>query len=386
MGYQPALDGLRAIAVVVVITFHYWNIPNGGAFGVDIFFVLSGFLISTLLIEEHRRFGSIDLRRFYARRALRLMPALYAMLVVFLATALLLRYVIPTHSPAYLFHYQLLGVLYAATYTTNLAVAAGIDHGRSGLSYLWTLGAEEQFYLLWPVLLVFALRFRKLLVASLCALAASGAIALVRYLLEPAVVTRRLDIAAALRFDSVLIGCALALAASSTGMQLLRRRDVSTLVPVVAVGVAAWLITHGRGAFAFYEGKSFAVALCTAAVIACVLYGSGLSRPMRRVLELPVLVVVGRLSYGLYLVHASTFYWLSYANHFHVSHRMIKISSLIATAILAVGSYYVVERRFLRLKWRLARVRSHDVPLGAALASAARARSPAQPEASAEPG
>jgi peptidoglycan/LPS O-acetylase OafA/YrhL len=82
LGYRRALDGLRALAITTVVCFHTFGIPAGGVRGVDLFFVLSGFLITTLLLEEHGRHGRVRLRAFFRRRALRLVPAVVVMLAV----------------------------------------------------------------------------------------------------------------------------------------------------------------------------------------------------------------------------------------------------------------------------------------------------------------
>src|SRR5438874_13257257 len=83
LGYRPALDGVRAIAIAAVLGCHYFHYPRAGYLGVDLFFVLSGFLITTLLFEEHQRHGKVALRAFYVRRARRLLPALFTLLAAF---------------------------------------------------------------------------------------------------------------------------------------------------------------------------------------------------------------------------------------------------------------------------------------------------------------
>lgn len=141
LGYRPALDGLRGIAALMVMGSHF-DVPfmlQGGVVGVGIFFALSGFLITSLLIEERARTGRIDLLAFYGRRARRLLPALYAVVAFWLGASVLLG----------VLDSQLTGLVTASTYVTNWAVRFGID--AADMEHTWTLAVEEQFYLVWPI-------------------------------------------------------------------------------------------------------------------------------------------------------------------------------------------------------------------------------------------
>jgi peptidoglycan/LPS O-acetylase OafA/YrhL len=148
MPYNPALDGLRAVAVMLVVLFHARApIAFGGYLGVDIFFVLSGYLITSLLLSELDTKGTLDLRRFYLRRLLRLTPALFAMLAVYLIVA-------PFLWPATTDHGKQAAI--AATYLSDYAVA--FWGTPDFLSHTWSLSVEEHFYLLWPLVLLAACR------------------------------------------------------------------------------------------------------------------------------------------------------------------------------------------------------------------------------------
>src|SRR3954451_6722456 len=154
--YLPGLDGMRALAVLAVMVYHAnpsW-LP-GGFLGVEVFFVISGYLITLMLIGEHERSGTVSLRHFYMRRARRLLPALYVLLIgLTFYTALFRREALG----------QLRGdVLAALTYTSNwYQIWVGQGYTASGdfapLRHLWSLAVEEQFYLLWPLVMIGLIR------------------------------------------------------------------------------------------------------------------------------------------------------------------------------------------------------------------------------------
>jgi peptidoglycan/LPS O-acetylase OafA/YrhL len=151
LGYRPALDGLRGVAVLAVVATHS-KLASGwaGDVGVDIFFVLSGFLITSLLIEEWNAFHSISLRRFYARRALRLLPALMVVIAVFVIWHCV------ANSRAVAARTALDG-LNALFYSTNWMLALGLRQPVHVFAHTWTLSIEEQFYLTWPLILILLL-------------------------------------------------------------------------------------------------------------------------------------------------------------------------------------------------------------------------------------
>lgn len=177
MTYLPALDGLRAIAVIAVLLYHAdvsW--APGGFLGVDVFFVLSGYLITTILLESASRLGTPDLRRFYVRRARRLLPALFAVLI---GSTILVITIAPDEAAN-----QQRDLPAALMYVTNWVYVLTDQSyfeatGRPPmLQHLWSLAVEEQFYLLWPWLLIMAWRLggtaRVRKVAGIGALASTG--------------------------------------------------------------------------------------------------------------------------------------------------------------------------------------------------------------------
>src|SRR5438270_4005923 len=145
--YQPALDGIRAIAVLLVMANHT-GFFHAGRLGVDIFFVLSGYLITAILVAEFSAGGRIDLKKFYARRALRILPAVILLLVALNVFAAITQ----PREQVQTLRWDSLGALF---YVANWLRAFGRDLGIVG--HLWSLSIEEQFYLLWPVTLAFLL-------------------------------------------------------------------------------------------------------------------------------------------------------------------------------------------------------------------------------------
>jgi peptidoglycan/LPS O-acetylase OafA/YrhL len=143
LGHVPSLDGLRGVAILLVVAVHATGYPPGGHLGVDLFFVLSGFLITTLLLEERHDTGRLSLGNFYARRARRLLPALVLLLVAYLTI------------DAAKGHDGLKTIALAGLYFGNAVQAFSRVNplAHSGLEHLWSLAEEEQFYLLWPLLL-----------------------------------------------------------------------------------------------------------------------------------------------------------------------------------------------------------------------------------------
>ena len=160
LGYRRALDGLRGIAVLAVMSVHAGFNSRGGLIGVEIFFVLSGFLISCLLIEEWDQSNDISLKQFYLRRGLRLFPALVAMLLV------VSGYYWLNYSKAIAWPVTRDGLI-ALFYSTNWVRSFGLN-GASLFGHTWTLSIEEQFYILWPLILLLLLRRASSRTSMLC--------------------------------------------------------------------------------------------------------------------------------------------------------------------------------------------------------------------------
>ncbi len=282
IAHQPALDGLRAVAVSAVLLYHHvghnGGIGQGGFLGVDIFFVISGFLITALLLAEHRGSGAIDLRRFWSRRARRLIPALLAMLVL---AAFLSRLVYPeTLQP--MIHQD---VLWTVGYLQNWHIA--FFHAQpSPIGHTWSLSVEEQWYLLWPaalwVLLIWTRGRTRRLAWVLAGLAGASAL-LVAYLYA----NGRGDHAffgTDARALELLVGAGLAAIAQSvarTNPAAARRRTVdgAGLVALAALVLAMVVATAGP---TWGKGPLLAMSVATALVIAAGVQPTG---PVRTILS-----------------------------------------------------------------------------------------------------
>lgn len=303
--YLPELDGLRGIAITLVVLFHA-GVPGfrtGAYLGVDLFFVLSGFLITTTILREREATGRLDLLAFYARRWLRLFPALLAVcLALTLAMAI---------QPDRL---QILRDQAAALgYIANWTRAFELGTPRY-LGHTWSLAIEEQFYLAWPLVLLAALRWGGVRAAFRAALGLAVLVMLWRlWSWHGGMPAIRIYNGTDTRLDGLFLGCALALGLAAPGG--VRRTYPHRLPPALsALAVAALAamvaLMPWHGGFSQAIGYGLA-SLCAATVVAALVTGG--EGPLRAALRRPWLVGLGRLSYSLYIWHYPIFLivWLN---------------------------------------------------------------------------
>jgi peptidoglycan/LPS O-acetylase OafA/YrhL len=335
--YQPALDGIRALAVTAVVLFHA-GVPGvgGGFLGVDAFFVLSGFLITSLLLDERRARGRIDLRRFWLRRARRLLPAL---LLVLLATVIAGRLLLDGDALRLLRTDALAALGYVANWrmifrgTGYVAATAA----PSPLQHTWSLGIEEQFYLLWPLIVaaVLAVRRGRTVLIVLCGAGAVASELTCAWSFRPEDISRAYY-GTDTRAQALLIGAALAAVGLSTA-----RKWVS-VAGIAGLGALVWLWhTASDQAPGLYRGGLTAAALATAMIIFAVVRRPG--SVLARTLAGKPLVALGRISYGVYLWHWPIFTFLN-ADDTGLSRWPLLAARLVATLAAATLSYHLVEQ------------------------------------------
>ena len=343
------LDGLRAIAVTTVIAFHFApGLLPGGYIGVDIFFVISGFLITTLLLRERTETGRIVLRNFWLRRARRLLPALALVVLVSCTAALVIGGDVLVRIGT-----QVLG---AATFSYNwLGIASNAsyfdDTTPELFRNLWSLAVEEQFYLVWPlaILLLVLVRRRGVRLAIVATLAL-GSIAAMVALLSFGAPPTRLYFGTDTHSFGLAIGAGLALLTIDNSPRPLEwRRGTPVLFAVIgALATAALLVVSwwlAEDSELVFRGGLVLVAVLTAlAISGAVVPGSFLGRA----LDVPPLRVIGERSYGLYLWHWPVFVLATAA--LPVAHPwLIAGVALAITVVAATLSYRFVELPIRRL-------------------------------------
>jgi peptidoglycan/LPS O-acetylase OafA/YrhL len=338
------LDGLRAIAVTTVIAFHLTpGVLPGGYVGVDIFFVISGFLITTLLLREHALTGRVVLHSFWVRRARRLLPALALVVLASCTTAFLLGGDVLVSIGR-----QVLG---AATFSYNwVAIATEASYFDSTtpelFRNLWSLAVEEQFYLVWPFAIVALVLFRRVgwRIAIITLLALGSISAMVALSIAGADPTR-IYYGTDTHSFGLAIGALLAVTTLNWSPRRLEwRRSSARIVPVLGfLAVAGLLALSGylaEDSELVFRGGLVLVAVLTAFAIAgAVVPGSLLGR----LLDLAPLRVIGERSYGLYLWHWPVFILVSAAWP-AFDPWLIGGMALAITVVLAVLSYRFVEQ------------------------------------------
>ncbi len=348
LGYVPALDGIRGVAVLLVIATHsvllFWpsrfdDIAPGGFLGVDLFFVLSGFLITSLLLGEQSATGRVSFRGFYRRRALRLLPALAVLLAAHLV------YTAVTGLPLRI---ELRSIAVISLYVSNWYVVSG--HVLApGLQHMWSLSVEEQFYIVWPIVTVVFLGTRRSLRFSVvCLCAAVLTTALWRASLAHGhTVTEagRLGIRTDTRADALLLG---ALAAYLWTQRAVPRRGLAPTGGLAAAFLACcFLFVPPTNTF-YNDGGYTLVAVAAAIIVLAVAEGT---RAATHAFGWSPLRSVGRVSYGLYLWHLPVFFAVArYTTGWRAPVRLTL--ALMLTVAFTMASWKFVEVPCLRRKDR----------------------------------
>ncbi|MGZ4734220.1 MAG: acyltransferase family protein [Acidimicrobiia bacterium] len=352
--YVPALDGIRGFAVLVVVLVHLRPgfIPNyehvstylsGGSLGVDMFFVLSGFLISSILLRERIKSDRMDLGPFYLRRATRLLPALTVFLLAYFA------YGIVTHQSKLVAGVT---VITGITYSTNWYLAFHRAADFLTMSHLWSLALEEQFYLVWPATFMLLISSRRptrntlwfcgIVTVAIWALRVQDWATWYTTLHHSAV-----EVSGTLQASSLLIGAA----AAVIGVRPFAGTRILPIAATIACGVMAWILAVGDAYskvvnYGGLELFSVSVAIVILAIVEGRWIGS-------RFWALTPLRLTGRVSYGIYLWHPLVFTAVEhYTPTWSWDSRLVV--SVAAIAAVTALSWHFVERPAQRLRKRYA--------------------------------
>ena len=361
--HLPALDGLRALAILLVIP-HNGDIFSGAApwlwpvalvvhagwLGVHLFFVLSGFLITRNLLASRQ--APNYFQAFYGRRVLRIFPLYFLTLFVALVV---LPAVVPFGADALASHRN---QIWLWTFLINWVQPFGVE--VSGFSHFWSLAVEEQFYLIWPlVILAFTGRRFLWICAALVAIAFGARVLLLQAGVTPAA-SYMFTIC---RMDALVIGAAAAVVAESpSSMAMVRKHSGAALLLVLGLLIVTAAISH---ADATYDTRTLTVgypllALAFALVILVVSLESpdGIARQLRGLLSVSALRSVGKYSYAMYIFHFPILVLLgpgfrtTFAFAGTAMPLFYAVAAIVTSYIAGFLSYHLIEKHFLRLKYR----------------------------------
>lgn len=346
--YMPGLDGLRAIAVIAIIVFHFNpHLLPGGFLGVDTFFIISGYLITTILLHEYRQTGTIHFVQFWLKRIKRLFPAVFFMLLVVFNYCLFFQ--------PQMIEQLKKDMIAAFLYLSNWwYIFDKVDYFKSfdprPLQHLWSLAIEEQFYIVFPVILfiMLSLRSKKLvlfffMMTALC----SGVWMAILY--HPGVSISRLYFGTDTRLQTILLGVMLAFIWPAH--RLRKNASISIRIAVSFIGFIAiamlfisFFIIKENTPF-LYQGGFFVLGVITLFIIASVVYPK--SWP-GQLLSMPFLTTIGKYSYSLYLWHYPVIILMnSYFKRTGVPYYIYGIEAVIMI-FFAVISYHFIETPFRR--------------------------------------
>jgi peptidoglycan/LPS O-acetylase OafA/YrhL len=363
MAHLRPLDGLRGVAVLAVVLYHFApGIAPGGFLGVDVFFVLSGFLITSLLVNELESSRRVSLPRFWGRRARRLLPALFLVLGAVGVWTLFLHDHVEAHAVA---NDGLAAVGYVANWhfitSGQSYIQQFVNQAPSPLRHMWSLAIEEQFYLVWPLIvglvgyavLRHARRpgrtrriFRRLLV-GVCLTLGAASLARMVTLFASSHDFNRVYYGTDTRAFILLAGAALG--AITAGSPMIARRSIRLFTvligTVVAVGLGVTMAFVPTNATWLYYGGYAAVALAVVAVLVGSVQPGW--NPLGRVLETRPLVQLGLISYGVYLWHWPATVWLTTPSTGLAGPALFALRSA-TTLAASVTSYVLIEQPIRR--------------------------------------
>ncbi|MEZ5141943.1 MAG: acyltransferase family protein [Acidimicrobiales bacterium] len=377
--YVPALDGLRGVAVLAVVLYHAefglfgHQLALGGFLGVDAFFVLSGFLITGLLLSEWTATGTLAFGRFWAHRAKRLLPALFLTLF---GVALYSQFLAGPDVLDQLRRDSIWSMFYAANWHFVLSDSSyfAMFAFKSPLQHMWSLAIEEQWYLIWPPIVFLVLRWKRSpravlwLSVGLCV----ASMVWMALLFAPGKDPSRVYYGTDTRAQSLLVGAALA-AAVACGLRVTTRNGRLALntaaVAVSAVLAWFWVRTPDTAEW-LYTGGFLFLALGVGLIIFTVTQAGDEPNPVRTVLSWTPLRALGLISYGVYLYHWPLFVVLN-PERTGLTGLGLLVLRLVVTLAVATASYFFVEKpiRYGHAIERIHAFRVHPLwlPAGAAM-------------------
>ena len=340
--HEPALDGVRGLAVLAVLVFHALPTTlSGGFLGVDIFFALSGYLITGLLLAEFDATQRLNIRQFFVRRWFRLAPALLAMLLVY---GLVVWLFVPLAS----LKKQGMDILVALLYLTNWARVLSLN-AETDLGHTWSLAVEAQFYLLWPFLLWGLLRCfgkRTHLLGVMIALAALS------WAVRLALAAQGVDVSRTYngldtRAETLMWGAAFAVLASlKSPPQVNENRQSWNLAAALCLGLILWLFAQAQWTSSLYYRYGITLVAVSSALLVFYLHRIDQSWIKRR-FEQTWLVWVGSISYGMYLWHFPIYRLLT---GLKLDEWPVLAIGMSMTVAISTISFYALERPLMN--WR----------------------------------
>ena len=349
--YYPALDGLRGLAILLVILYHNFHFINHFFFawlGVDLFFVLSGYLITSILLKSVN--SALYLRNFYWRRILRVFPLYYLCLIIFLVALPLLGF----YKKELQFYVD--NQLWFWFYLQNWLLCFNFPPMGNLLNHFWSLAVEEQFYLVWPFVILWLRNPKKLLMFMMGVLIVLLVVRSIvwMYKLPQFNYTNFYTFT---RIDGICIGCSIALL-HRINFNFLRKNTAAIVIALAILNFGFYFLNRS-GDFPYLAFVGYTT---FAAMFGLLIHEAVTSdtRIINKILELQVLKFFGMISYGLYVFHWPVYMITQpglknfFLQDLNLSEQMSKLgTSLLATMlaiVISVISYYAYEMKFLKLK------------------------------------
>ncbi len=345
--HLPSLDGVRAVSIIAVMLHHSYGFM-GARLGVSAFFVLSGLLITWLLLREHAVAGDISLKGFYFRRTLRIFPAYFSFLIIIFIIEMLQKdeaitnFILPSFFYYYNYYYPITG------------------SGHPSLGHIWSLCVEEQFYIVWPLIFMLTMKRGKNYIVSFLALVIIGGVLWRCYaMFELSMTEKWLYRTFDSRFDNLAIGCLLAVILKDANLRakIWRLLDFPVLMPIfLAALILSRLIGLKAPTYSYTFGFTVEAILIGLILVQCMANNQAW---FAKWLNHRFLVFIGVISYAMYLYHelaagiadkAAAYAWDML--NISIGHYSTGMLGFTLTVMGAYFSYKFIEKPMLKLRKR----------------------------------